>query len=193
MNKKYLAVIALVLIIGVAVFVFIPLTRPTGLSIQFYKDGQPVGKPLSTFPLGAIFLEGKEVDTFTITVNWQTSDPNTNWIDWVVHLKVEYLKVDDPMNPVFGVVFDEDIWSGSQGRALWLTGVGSLTSGHYPVDAFHEVPENSAFTLEFSGTFRFLLDDIDTVGREVLFEGIMPTLTVNGYHGEYEYLCWVSW
>lgn len=192
MQKKYIALVLVVVILTAGfLFLFLPSLQPSNISVQFYDaEGNKVGKPLSIVPLNPIFIEGQEVTSFSVTVNWQTSDPSANAIDWALNLEVYYISVDS-VPPETKTVWDELLWSA--GSSSFDNGAGSRESGLYPIDACALVPEDTGFYMLFTGTYRFL-NKWSTPDPEpiILFAGDFIPLSISGYHGAYEYLAWVN-
>lgn len=190
MKKKYIALILIVFIVVALLVIFLPRLVPNNLAVQFYDaNGQEVGKPLTIVPLAPIFIEGAEVVSFSVTVNWQTNDPRVNAIDWAINLEVSYMETDS-VPPVFQTVWDELLWTAGSGS--FDNGAGSRTSGLYPIDACALVPEDTGFYMEFTGTFRFLDKNTDPFGDNPLFVGDFIPLRISGYHSDFEYLAWVD-
>ncbi len=152
MKKKIIAIVLVAILIVGVLFFLIPLLTPNTLSVQFYDDeGNKVGLPLTPVPL-LVTKDGVEVASFSITVTWDTNNPDISYIEWDVSLDVYYYISDIPGADNQVHIFTGLVWSGSGS----MSGEKTQTSGLLLIDAYaSSVPEGQVFFMAFAGEVRF--------------------------------------
>lgn len=154
MNRKWLAIIIILIITLAVVFVFIlPFLPTNSMSVQFYDDeGNPVGLPITALPLSPFTKDGVEVASFTITVAWDTTNPDISYIEWEVLLDVYYYKDDIIGADNQVILFTGLLWAGSGS----MSGDKTKTSGQFLISTYAaDVPEGQGFFMVFNGDVDF--------------------------------------
>jgi hypothetical protein len=181
MKKKFLAVGLVILIVVVLIFTLLPVLAPNHLSIQFYKDGEPVGLPLSAIPLNPVLVGNQEVDSFTVTATWYTDNPTISYVEVPVHLKVVY-----SVGRGEQIVYDAHLWTAT--GSVGADRTGSRTSGAFLVDLYAAgVPEDTAFSLYFSGDANFYTGNPEH-GTETLIATVPAApVAIQAFRAAYTY------
>jgi hypothetical protein len=179
-TKIIAAALVVLLVVGVAVFLWSYLLT-NRLSIQFYKDGEPVGLPVSIVPLKWVSSAGQEVDSFTVTASWYTDNPTISYVEVPVHLKIVY-----SVGRGEQVVYDAHLWTAT--GSVGPDHTGSRTSGLFALDLLAAgVPEDTAFSLYFSGDANFYTGNPEH-GTETLIATVPVTpAAVQAYRTAYTY------